>query len=611
MSSNSRLFALLLMVATVATLITWVATAMAVVLSTAGLGRDAAVLRMELVAGGITRDIAEYAGAGIGLAEAVGVSDYLRGELTDDPAVAAAVVETLDGRPIGRFVRPGRDDLATAPLDLPQLERAGLAAAAFPVLVEGVAIGRVLLAMDEDALPAGLDGAMPHFFVALVTALLFGGHIILTAFRELVERPQQTVLAVQQRVAQRQFDASAGVVAEGPVAPVAEAVTRVLVAVNDRVARARAYVQELRDFSFNRDAAAAAGTLDERLGRSGTFAPDGMVVLRLDHAALVLGPALFRAALVIALGIWLAVRGGLPVPLSVAAALLGAAIGGLARMVPRMPRPLFLAGLAAAALVVLPAFPEAWLGLPLLALASAAAFATVATIACSHPAVRAGAVLHAALGLAAGAGLIHLEYISGATWVTSGVAVLALFALAVLGTRHAATAGPPPRPEPAAGRLSLPLLPILFWAGAALWLAAGSGAVGTYEAWAATIAVAVGSGLMLVVLYRWRSRLVADVALPLALFGAVVALPLGESVGALMLGGLAVGLGAPAAAGLQALHGGQRGVPWTATAVTLGAVLGGLAGTAGAGVLLAGCATAAAAAVVLTAAGRLRGSAAP
>ncbi|GAA0587602.1 hypothetical protein [Caenispirillum bisanense] len=599
MSSNSRLFALLLMVAAVATLITWVATAMAVVVSTAGLGRDAVSVRLELVAGGITRDIAEYAGAGIGLSEAVGVSEYLREELSGDPAVAAALVETPDGRPIGRFIRPDRDDLTATTLDLARLERSGLTAAAFPVLVEGMTVGRVVLAMEEAALPAGLDGAMPHFFVALVTALLFGSHLILTAFRELVERPQQAVLAVQQRVALRQFDASAGAVADGPVAPVAEAVTRVLVAVNDRVARARAYVQELRDFSFNRDAAAAAGTLDERLGRSGTFAPDGMVVLRLDHAALVLGPALFRAALVIALGIWLAARGGLPVALSVAAALLVAAVGGLARLVPRMPRPLFLAGLAAAALVVLPAFPEPWLGLPLLALASAHAFATVATIVCSHPAVRAGAALHAAFGLAAGAGLIHLEHVSGSTWVTTGTAVLALFALAVLGTRHAATAGPPPRPDAAAGRLSLPLLPILFWAGAALWLAAGSGAVGTYEAWAATIAVAVGSSLMLTVLYRWRARLVADVALPVALFGAVVALPLGESVAALMLGGFAVGIGAPAAAGLQALHGGLRGMPWTATAVTLGAVLGGLAGTAGAAV------------VELTAAGRLGGRTAP
>ncbi|SOE00359.1 hypothetical protein [Caenispirillum bisanense] len=614
MTANTRTLALLFMVATAVVIVPWVTTAMSLVLSAASLGRESAALRLELVAGGITRDIAEYVGAGIALPDAVGLSDYLGEELGPAEGVVIAAVETPEGRVVGRWSAPGRLDLVSGATDAAALEQAGVVAAAFPVVVDGAVVGRLVLGRATDVSPPGLDGAGLRFVVVLVTALLLAGHMVLSTWRDLVERPQQTVVALQQRMAERKFDASSGDLRDGPVGPLAEALNRLLVAVNDRVARAHAYLLEVRDFSFNRDAAAAAGQLGDHLTRSGAFAPDGLVPLRLDHGGLAVGPATFRITLVAAIAAGMVMTGGdasIPPVAAVTAAVAGAAAGAFLRLLPPVPRPAFAAGLAAAIIVVLPVFHEALFALPLLALATAAAVAAVAGVASRHPAITAGTAVHGALGLSAGAGVVHLESLVGGTWMSWVVAILALVGLALQGSRFGTAAaargnaGVPQRPLALA-------LPIVAWAGAGLWLAAVTpfmpgAAFGTIVLWGAHLAAAVGAGAMLLVLYRWRSRMVAVVTIPAALAVAAVVAPLADAPLAVTIGGLVIGAAAPAARGLQALDDGGTAWPWASLAAILGVVAGWVTGPVGAAGLLVLCALAAAAAAAAEGALALRG----
>ncbi|WP_207482405.1 hypothetical protein [Arenibaculum pallidiluteum] len=444
MTVSDRTVLRLCLVGLAVVVVPWLATLAASMLSAAHLARDAAGARMEIVGGSMARDLNAYLGIDISLDRGVGFDAYLAEDLAGEDEVMVALIATEDGRVVGHYLRPGRDDLVgrrfTAQSDWRALH---LAAATFPIVHKGQQVGRLILARDAAPGIPHAGRVVSDFLVALGVILAIGAQHVLVAYRQSVSLPLQTVAAIERRAERRQFDRTAPVPHGGPAAPVAEALNRLLAALNDRYARVASYLDEIREMSFNPAAPAEAARYQAALAASARFAPEGLKELRVHMGDLFAGPSAFCGGVVAGIAGALASlsatteageHGILPAATAVATGLLAAALA--ARLGPRVR---ILGGGAVAfagglALSFLSGTGATLAGAALAVAGSASVAAAVAPLGIRAAAGRIG---HAAAGIATGGGVVVLDSGHFGMWASYPVAAVALGAGLLLALRSA------------------------------------------------------------------------------------------------------------------------------------------------------------------------------
>lgn len=574
MNPASRVFIYLLGVALTVVLIPWLATFVTALESATTTARGAVANRLQVVGSGITRDISSYLALGVAIDQAVGLDQYLAGELRSEDDIRVALVSSTNGKVLGRFVRPG----VVGSVDYSHIDSKanwsvlGLETITFPIAYHGAIVGNVLLAYDT-ATSVGKVRTMAAKFVAiLVIVLAVAFEAVLYAYRETVIVPLRTAISLDQRAANRSFDRIAAPPPGGPAVPLIEAQNRLILAINDRYARVRAYLSEVKELSFNRKAPWAVDKLGRRLARAGQFSPDGLEELHIEHGDLFVGPMAFQGGILIGVAGAIASDAitALGSPWGTASAteaiLVGIVAAGILVGWTRGVRVGIGAALAVLGFLLLWVLPgQLLLGGTALVAAGVGIVGTM--LATPRPFAAAERVAHAAVGCGVGGVLVTIDSGSGGHWLTYAVAILLLASITLIAGRY----GSPPR------RLSMPGLPLnlrnpaqlaltlpawLSWTMIGYWLVAADPAsamiAGTapghvgMSLWLIGFLVAAGACVAIYGLRRWKPRSGAEVAMAIG-SSALVALTLsGKSLpfagGSSLLAGLCIGVATTGAA---------------------------------------------------------------
>lgn len=442
----------LLLVGAAALAIPWLATFITAILAVSEMSRVSAGERVQVVAGGLIRDITTYLNLGISFEQITGASDYLRNDLAASPEIVAARLSAADGRVIGEY-RRGPDALPPP----------GVESLSLPVARDGAEVGRLSLAYvlaNVDTTVADLAGRLAVLLLALLS---IGYQVVLVAWREAVLQPLRAI-ALQERLASKKSFAHLAVgPVDGPLHGLVETANRLVAAVNDRFAGLRDYLAEVRTMTFHPAAAAAARRLETDLAAVGRLAPDGMHELPTLSGDLFADPMLFRTGLF--LGLLSCAVGGAAAQPATAAVLGGLPLAFLPSFA-GVRRHISAAALVAAGGLAL----VAWLHSPLLlttaaAAAGGAALSLALTVRGTSRggATAIGRLSHAGGGFAAGGGLGTMIGDPTMAAVLAALA-LSLVSLVAMAARH----GEAPHLEPVARER---LLPLGFALAAGYWLA--------------------------------------------------------------------------------------------------------------------------------------------
>jgi hypothetical protein len=576
---------LLIMVGVVVTLIPWAFTIASTAFVADKMAHETTSSRLDIIGNGLTNDVSAYLDLGVPLNKAVGVSDFLASDLAPYDYIRLASITATDGYVVGSYKRPGATAAAPA-----GKAKSFMRFKSFPIASSGKVVARLDLIYEQPTASGQLGIAGLSFVIALLSALVFGLQFILSSFRRSVMCPMQVADALERRIGERRFDTRAPTAEPGPVADVFEQINQLLVAVNERVARCRSYLTEVREYSYNPAAAPAVERLEQQLEFVGRFAPDGMRELKLDHGDLLAGPSAFRVAAMLTLLLAQAMKTGLlPAPQPLLIVFAAVAVAGLIHEVFGSLRLWVMPLLALAALVAMH-----WLVRPehvAVALAAGAFAATAAgqAVMARHPVVRAGIGWHGLLGIFAALGVSVLGFsldLPALSWLA---ALIVLGGLAALGMQ---STGLPRLPagetRSVSGKLIalIELMPaVLFMGGLGLWLGqtghrlafswatAGTGGLLT-SVWIGAGVASLSAGLALLLLRSGPLRVLPHLLTPLCLF--VLAAVFWFAVPplyAVLASVAAIGIGVPAALGLIARSRGGALFPWAAFSLAVGTAI--------------------------------------
>ncbi len=419
----------------VVVVVPWLATLAAALIAAAGLADRGTASRAEIVGTGIAHDLEKALALGLPLDRMAGMDDYLGEAAGVFPEIELILVVDGAGRPLFQKSDAARPDLSVrlvpAETDWAAL---GLVLQRFPIRQGAATAGEVLLGRSAVAQPANAPRILIDFAVALSIALALGGLALRTMLHDQVTAPLRLAAALEANLARSAYDRIAPPVEQSLIGGLLAEMNRVVTGVNDRFARLRSYLFEVRDLSFNKDAAAQVAPLIERIERLGRFSPDRLTALALPDAGSLPYAAAFCAGVGTAIAAAVAAQHGPP-----GVALAGVALGLAAAV------PLALALGRRTPFAVLPLLPgwvllngfgdgpAAWLaGAVVGGLAAGIPFQAV------RPAVEglhAGPAVSAAGGLVAGAGLSVLCIGGAVPAVLMAAAVLAALAGAMAAFR--------------------------------------------------------------------------------------------------------------------------------------------------------------------------------
>lgn len=425
----------------VVVLVPWLATLAAALIAAAGLADRGAASRAEIVGLGIAHDLEKALALGLPLDRMAGMEDYLGEAASVFPEIDLILVVDANGRPLFQKSDATRPELSVrlTPADT-DWAALGLKVQRFPVRNGAATAGEVLLGRNAVVQPANAQRILIDFAVALSIALAMGGLLLRAMLHSMVVAPMRLVSALDSNLAQSSYDRIAPAVEQSLIGGLLAEMNRVVIGVNDRFARVRSYLIEVRDLSFNKDAAGQVEPLIGRIERLGRFSPDRLTALTpaggdpLPHVALFcggvvlsivtavaaqrlpLGMAMAGAAFGLAASVPLAHALGRRAPWLAVGALLAWAVGSLAGGVP-------------AVLVALAAVGGLAAGLPFQSVRSSADL------------LRGGQTVSGTAGLVAGAGLSVLCAGGAVLGIVMGAAALATLAGALVASRLERRAG--------------------------------------------------------------------------------------------------------------------------------------------------------------------------
>ncbi|WP_237906389.1 hypothetical protein [Azospirillum brasilense] len=408
----------------VVVVVPWLATLAAALIAAAGLADRGTASRAEIVGTGIAHDLEKALALGLPLDRMAGMEDYLGEAGGVFPEIKLILVVDGAGRPLFQKSDAARPDLSVrlvpAETDWSAL---GLVLQRFPIRQGAATAGEVLLGRSAVAQPANAPRILIDFAVALSIALALGGLALRTMLNAQVTTPLRLAASLESCLARSAYDRIAPPVEQSLIGTLLAEMNRVVTGVNDRFARLRSYLAEVRDLSFNKDAAAEVAPLIERIERLGRFSPDRLTALAPPDAGSLPYATAFCAGVGAAVAAAMAAR---HLPPGVA---LGGVVLGMAAAVPlafAIGRRAPIAGVLAlggwALLNGLGDGAALWLGGAVLGGLSAALPFQAARPAAES--LRAGPAVSAAGGLVAGTGLSVLCIGGGVPNVLMAGAVL-------------------------------------------------------------------------------------------------------------------------------------------------------------------------------------------
>ncbi|GAA4249385.1 hypothetical protein [Azospirillum formosense] len=264
----------------VVVVVPWLATLAAALIAAAGLADRGTASRAEIVGTGIAHDLEKALALGLPLDRMAGMDDYLGEAGAVFPEIKLILVVDGSGRPLFQKSDAARPDLSVrlvpAETDWSAL---GLVLQRFPIRQGAVTAGEVLLGRSAVAQPANAPRILIDFAVALSIALALGGLALRTMLNAQVMAPLRLAASLEANLARSAYDRIAPPVEQSLIGTLLAEMNRVVTGVNDRFARLRSYLAEVRDLSFNKDAAAEVAPLIERIERLGRFSPDRLTAL--------------------------------------------------------------------------------------------------------------------------------------------------------------------------------------------------------------------------------------------------------------------------------------------------------------------------------------------
>ncbi|WP_247877224.1 hypothetical protein [Azospirillum brasilense] len=264
----------------VVVVVPWLATLAAALIAAAGLADRGIASRAEIVGTGIAHDLEKALALGLPLDRMAGMEDYLGEAGAVFPEIKLILVVDGAGRPLYQKSDAARPDLSVrlvpAETDWPAL---GLVLQRFPIRQGAATAGEVLLGRNAVAQPANAPRILIDFAVALSIALALGGLALRTMLNAQVMAPLRLAASLEANLARSVYDRIAPPVEQSLIGTLLAEMNRVVTGVNDRFARLRSYLAEVRDLSFNKDAAAEVAPLIERIERLGRFSPDRLTAL--------------------------------------------------------------------------------------------------------------------------------------------------------------------------------------------------------------------------------------------------------------------------------------------------------------------------------------------
>ncbi|MGY0779179.1 hypothetical protein ACW7BC_14920 [Azospirillum argentinense] len=264
----------------VVVVVPWLATLAAALIAAAGLADRGTASRAEIVGTGIAHDLEKALALGLPLDRMAGMDDYLGEAGAVFPEIKLILVVDGAGRPLFQKSDAARPDLSVrlvpAETDWSAL---GLVLQRFPIRQGAATAGEVLLGRSAVAQPANAPRILIDFAVALSIALALGGLALRTMLNAQVMAPLRLAASLEANLARSAYDRIAPPVEQSLIGTLLAEMNRVVTGVNDRFARLRSYLAEVRDLSFNKDAAAEVAPLIERIERLGRFSPDRLTAL--------------------------------------------------------------------------------------------------------------------------------------------------------------------------------------------------------------------------------------------------------------------------------------------------------------------------------------------
>ncbi|HYG86113.1 MAG TPA: hypothetical protein VD978_07625 [Azospirillum sp.] len=413
----------------------WLATLAAALIAAAGLADRGAASRAEIVGLGITRDLERALALGLPLDRMAGMDDYLGEAVGVFSDIDLILVVDGNGRPLFQKANTARPELSVrlTPADT-DWSALGLKVQRFPVRHGAATAGEVLLGRGKTVQPANPQRILIDFAVALSIALAMGALVLRAILHSLVVAPLRLVSALDANLAQAAYDRIAPAVEQSLIGGLLAEMNRVVIGVNDRFARVRSYLVEVRDLSFNKEAAARVEPLISGIDRLGRVSPDRLTALAPSGSGPLPHMAVFCAGMVLAVVAAVAAH-RLPLGMAV----LGAGLG-LAASVPAVH--VFgrhLVPPTVAALLVW-TLGTAFGAAPVLLVAATLAGGLAAGLPfqAMRPAadpLRAGLVVSATGGLVAGAGLAVLCAGGSGWYIATAAAALAALVGILLAVR--------------------------------------------------------------------------------------------------------------------------------------------------------------------------------
>ncbi|WP_158310420.1 hypothetical protein, partial [Azospirillum baldaniorum] len=313
----------------VVVVVPWLATLAAALIAAAGLADRGTASRAEIVGTGIAHDLEKALALGLPLDRMAGMDDYLGEAGAVFPEIKLILVVDGAGRPLFQKSDAARPDLSVrlvpAETDWSAL---GLVLQRFPIRQGAATAGEVLLGRSAVAQPANAPRILIDFAVALSIALALGGLALRTMLNAQVMAPLRLASSLEANLARSAYDRIAPPVEQSLIGTLLAEMNRVVTGVNDRFARLRSYLAEVRDLSFNKDAAAEVAPLIERIERLGRFSPDRLTALAPPDAGSLPYATAFCAGVVAAAAAAMAAR---HLPPGIA---LGGVVLGMAAAVP-------------------------------------------------------------------------------------------------------------------------------------------------------------------------------------------------------------------------------------------------------------------------------------
>ncbi|WP_376965001.1 hypothetical protein ABNQ39_28765 [Azospirillum sp. A26] len=328
--------------------IPWIATLAAALVGAANLADRGTATRTDIVGQALVQDLEKALGLGLPLNRLAGMDDYLE-ELSDIvPEIELVLIADADGKTLFQKATTGRPDLS-ARLSPAETDWAAfhLSVQRYPLRTGATQSGEVILGRKALAQPANTRRILIDFAVALTIALTGGSLLLRMLVHTQLVAPLGYASGLDAVVARRVYDRIAPPVDQSLIGGLLAEMNRLVIGVNDRFARAHAYLTEVRDLSFNPDAAAEVEPLIARIERLGRFSPDRLAALPpvagnpLPHAVV------FFAAVALSILAGVAAQ-RLPLDTALAATALGIALAApFARVVGRYGLAVTLAALVA------------------------------------------------------------------------------------------------------------------------------------------------------------------------------------------------------------------------------------------------------------------------